>query len=105
MALRAILLTRGLISFSLTSGSAIDLSPGGLNDGAWPTFGVDYANLGSEVIPPTLAYVNEIDSSPYGKVGILLPLSAEGEEIVTGGGVVLPQFRRAPAYQGDKKFR
>lgn len=107
MALKSILSVRTAIPFTVVSGSALDLtSP----TGAWASIGVDYSNRGAESSPPTLSYVNEVDDTDTNdsgglgdKLGVLLPLSAEGQVILSSG-VVFPQFRRPIAYQGEKRF-
>jgi hypothetical protein len=85
MALRAILITRKLIPASIVTGGFLDLTS---FNGGWPFMGVDYANEGSESDPPTLSYINVVDETISGnggglgtQIGVLLPLSAEGEEV------------------------
>ena len=95
MALRAILITRKLIPASIVSGGFLDLSN---FDGGWPFMGVDYANEGSEVDPPTLSYINIVNETVSGnggglgtQIGVLLPLSAEGEEVTVSSSFI--QYR------------
>lgn len=70
---------------TLVSGAAIDLT---VFDGGWPFIGVDYGNLGSEADPPPLDYVNEVDDTVGGQIGVLLPLSAEGIVVASGNSFI-----------------
>ena len=65
---------------------------------AFSTVGVDYGNKGDDTEPPTLSYINEVDDTETNdpgnlgnKVGILLPLSAEGVSVPSGEGFI--QYR------------
>lgn len=106
MALQSILALRTALPFTIVTGQALHLDN---PVGAWSSVCIDYGNLGSEAAPPTRAYINQVDDTTTDgeglgdKVGLLLPLSAEGV-LVVAGGVVFPQFRRPIAYQGEKRF-
>lgn len=103
MAIRAILATRKLIPMTLRSGGFLDLTT---FDGAWPSIGVDYANIGKEDNPPPLEYVNIVETTVTGhavdalgtKIGVLLPISAEGIEVSVRGSFIQYRHPRWSAF-------
>lgn len=82
MAIQAIFASRFANSFTVLTGGAAD---GSTTNKFWSLICVDYGNEGSENAVPTLSFVNEVvesstnNSGSLGdKIGILLPISAEG---------------------------
>ena len=87
--------TKEIVSMALSAGSGADLtSPTGF----MLSIGVDYVNEGRDDEPPTLSYANQVDDSETGpptnlgdKVGVMLPLSAEGVLVAPDQGFI--QYR------------
>jgi hypothetical protein len=94
LGLNPLIITRSAKSYSIVSGGGIDIT----STVAWPIIAVDYGNVGDETNPPSRVYINEVDDSEtnstwYGnKLGVLLPVSDEGE-VPVGGENLFPQIR------------
>lgn len=95
MAIQPIMSSRLAIPLEFVSGTAIGLEN---FTGAWLPFCVDYGNNGNELSPPTLENVNvsyetvtNTDATTGNRIGIYLPLSAEGTLILASGGLI--QYR------------